>query len=90
MFRSVPQSTVSTVEGVTRVNLDHVEGNWKQLKSAAREQWGKLTASDWDTVAGRKDQLLGKIEERYGMSKDEAQRQAVNWAHTLREQSKEA
>ena len=58
------------------MNWDTIEGNWKQVKGKAREQWGKLTDSDWDQVAGKKDQLVGRIQERYGISKDEAQRQA--------------
>ena len=72
------------------MNWDRVEGNWKQFKGAAREQWGKLTDSDWDTLGGQKDQLVGKIQERYGISKDEAQRQADDWSRSLREQNKEA
>lgn len=71
------------------MNWDTVEGNWKQFKGAAREQWGKLTDNDWETVVGKKDQLVGKIQERYGISRDEAQRQADDWSRTLREQQKE-
>ena len=62
------------------MNWDRIEGNWKQVKGKAREQWGKLTVSDWDQVAGKKDQLVGRIQERYGISKDEAQMQADEWA----------
>ncbi len=60
--------------------LGQIEGNWKQMKGKAREQWGKLTDSDWDQIAGKKDQLVGRIQERYGISKDEAQKQADAWA----------
>ena len=62
------------------MNWDRIEGNWKQVKVKAREQWGKLTDSDWDQIAGKKDQLVGRIQERYGISKDEAQKQADEWA----------
>jgi len=62
------------------MNWDRVEGNWKQLKGKAREKWGKLTDSDFETIAGKKDQLIGRIQERYGISKDEALRQADEWA----------
>jgi uncharacterized protein YjbJ (UPF0337 family) len=65
---------------VAIMNWDRIEGNWKQLKGNAREQWGKLTDSDWEQVAGRKDQLVGRIQERYGISKEDAQRQADEWA----------
>ena len=62
------------------MNWDRIEGNWKQMKGKAREQWGKLTDSDFEQIAGRKDQLVGRIQERYGISKDEAQKQADTWA----------
>lgn len=62
------------------MNWDRIEGNWKQVKGAAREQWGKLTDSDWETVAGKKDQLVGKIQEHYGVTQDEAHTQAEAWA----------
>ena len=61
------------------VICERVEGNWKQLKGKAREQWGKLTDSDFEQIAGKKDQLVGRIQERYGISKDEAQKQADEW-----------
>ena len=64
------------------MNWDRVEGNWKQLKGKAREQWGKLTDSDWEQIAGKKDQLVGRIQERYGISKDEASKQADEWMRT--------
>jgi uncharacterized protein YjbJ (UPF0337 family) len=61
------------------MNWDRVEGNWKQLKGKAREKWGKLTDNDFEAIAGKKDQLVGRIQERYGISKDEAQKQADEW-----------
>ncbi len=67
------------------MNWDRIEGNWKQVKGAAREQWGKLTDSDWETVAGKKDQLVGKIQEHYGITQDEAHKQADEWAKAQRD-----
>ena len=61
------------------MNWDRIEGNWKQLKGKTLEQWGKLTSDDFDVVAGRRDQLAGKIQERYGVAKDEAERQVADW-----------
>ena len=61
------------------MNWDRIEGNWKQVMGKAREQWGKLTDSDLQVVAGRRDQLAGKIEERYGIAKEEAERQLAAW-----------
>ena len=65
------------------MNWDIVEGNWKQVKGAVREQWGKLTDSDLEQIAGKKDQLVGRIQERYGISRDAAQQQADQWARTV-------
>ena len=61
------------------MNKDRVEGNWKQLKGKVREQWGKLTDDDLDVIAGKRDQLLGRIQERHGVSKDEAEKQIKTW-----------
>ena len=57
------------------MNEDRTEGNWKQFKGKVKEQWGKLTDDDLDVIAGRRDQLSGKIQERHGIAKDEAERQ---------------
>jgi uncharacterized protein YjbJ (UPF0337 family) len=61
------------------MNWDRIEGNWKQLTGQAKEQWGKLTNDDIDVVAGRREQLSGKIQERYGVAKDEAEKQIAAW-----------
>jgi uncharacterized protein YjbJ (UPF0337 family) len=57
------------------MNWDRIQGNWKQMKGKVREQWGKLTDDDLDVIAGRRDQLLGRIQQRHGLAKDEADRQ---------------
>ena len=61
------------------MNWDRIEGNWKQFKGKAKEQWGKLTDDDLDVVSGKRDQLTGRIQERYGVAKDEAERQIDDW-----------
>ena len=61
------------------MNTDTVEGNWKQFKGKVKEQWGKLTDDDFDVIAGKRDQLLGRIQERHGISRDEAERQVKDW-----------
>jgi uncharacterized protein YjbJ (UPF0337 family) len=63
------------------MNWDRIEGNWKQVAGHAKEQWGKLTDDDIDIIAGRRDQLAGKIQEHYGVAKDEAERQLADWEH---------
>ena len=61
------------------MNWDRIEGNWKQFKGSVKEQWGKLTDDELDVIGGHKDKLLGKLQESYGISKDEADRQVAEW-----------
>jgi uncharacterized protein YjbJ (UPF0337 family) len=58
------------------MNQDRIQGRWKQFKGRLREQWGKLTEDDLDVIAGRRDQLLGRIQQRHGQARDEAERPA--------------
>ena len=64
------------------MNWDRIEGNWKQLKGKAKEQWGKLTDDDLTTISGKRDQLSGKLQERYGYAKDEADRYVDEWSRS--------
>jgi len=57
------------------MNWNIVEGNWKQFKGKVKAQWGKLTNDHLDVIAGNRDQLAGKIQETYGITKDEAEQQ---------------
>jgi uncharacterized protein YjbJ (UPF0337 family) len=57
------------------MNQDQIEGNWTQFKGKVKEQWGKLTDDDLDIIAGKRDQLLGRIQERHGIARDEAEKQ---------------
>ena len=61
------------------MNWETIQGNWKQVTGKAKEQWGKLTDDDMDVIAGRRDQLAGKIQERYGIAKDAAEKQVAEW-----------
>jgi len=61
------------------MNRDILEGKWEQLKGKAKVKWGKLTDDDLDVVEGRRDILAGKIQERYGISRDEAEAQLEAW-----------
>jgi len=65
------------------MNWDRIEGNWKQIKGEARRQWGKLTDDDFDIAAGNRQKLAGRIQERYGMAKDEAERAVDAWSRDL-------
>ena len=62
------------------MNWDTVQGKWKQFTGQAKENWGKLTDDDLDQAAGKRDQLVGKIQERYGIARDEAERQVDEWS----------
>jgi len=61
------------------MNWDQIQGNWKQATGKAKEQWGKLTDDDMVTVDGRRDQLSGKLQERYGIAKETAEEQIADW-----------
>lgn len=61
------------------MNWDIVRGKWNQLKGNVRVQWGKLTDDDIEQVAGHKDKLVGKLQERYGWSKEQAEQEAEKY-----------
>jgi uncharacterized protein YjbJ (UPF0337 family) len=65
------------------MNWDRIEGSWKQFTGKIRENWGKLTDDDIAVVDGKQERLIGRIQERYGVAKDEAQRQVKSWANSL-------
>jgi uncharacterized protein YjbJ (UPF0337 family) len=57
------------------MNTDILEGKWKQLRGEIRETWGELTDDELDQIAGKRDKLAGSLQEKYGWSRDEAERQ---------------
>jgi uncharacterized protein YjbJ (UPF0337 family) len=59
------------------MNWDVIKGNWKQFKGTVREQWGNLTDDHLDIIAGKREVLSGKIQETYGITKDEAEKQVA-------------
>jgi uncharacterized protein YjbJ (UPF0337 family) len=61
------------------MNSDQIKGKWKQLKGAARERWGKLTDDDFEIIAGQRDKLIGRIQERYGIAREQAQKEVDDW-----------
>lgn len=65
------------------MNWDQIEGKWQQFKGQAQEQWGELTNDDLDVAAGKRDQLAGCIQERYGKTKEEAEKEIDRWQSTL-------
>ena len=61
------------------MDWNRVEGDWKQSKGSVKERWGKLTDDDLAVIRGRRDQLEGKLQERYGYAKDRARREIEDW-----------
>ena len=64
------------------MNWDEIAAKWKQFKGSAKQTWGKFTDDDLDYVAGTRDRLIGRLQEKYGMTKTEAERQAEEWFKT--------
>lgn len=61
------------------MNADQLNGKWKQLKGAVKQHWGKLTDDDLESIAGNRDVLIGKLQERYGLAREVAQAKADEW-----------
>jgi len=65
--------------GGMTMDWNRVEGNWKEMKGKVKEQWGKLTDDDLDVINGKQDQLEGRLQQRYGYAKDQAQKEINDW-----------
>ena len=65
------------------MNWDQIEGNWKQFKGQAKQKWAKLTDSDWTMLSGKKDELVGRVQERYGYERDQAEREVDDWSRGI-------
>ncbi|MCB0168371.1 MAG: CsbD family protein [Anaerolineae bacterium] len=65
------------------MNEDIFQGKWKQFKGEVQKQWGKLTNDDVDVIEGERTKLEGRLQERYGYTKDEARREVDNFINNL-------
>jgi uncharacterized protein YjbJ (UPF0337 family) len=72
-------SSISIDEEESPMNRDIFKGQWMQLQGKVRQQWGKLTDDEVDEMRGDAEMLIGKIQERYGRSRDEAEREVSRW-----------
>jgi len=63
---------------------DQMAGKWKQVQGEARKQWGDLTDDDLEVAKGERDKLSGRIQERYGIAQEEANKQIDDWASKLK------
>lgn len=57
------------------MNWDQIQGKWKQVKGQVQQKWGDLTNDDLDVVDGKREELVGKVQARYGIAKEEAEKQ---------------
>lgn len=65
------------------MNWDQMEGKWRQAKGTVKQKWGKLTDDDLTFIGGSKDKFVGRLQERYGLSKEQAQNQIDEWVSTV-------
>jgi uncharacterized protein YjbJ (UPF0337 family) len=66
------------------MNWDQIQGKWRQVKGSVKQKWSKLTDDDLDYIDGARDKFIGRLQERYGIAKEDAQRKADEW---LKEQA---
>jgi uncharacterized protein YjbJ (UPF0337 family) len=79
----ISESPSDTNREGEQMNWDRIEGNWKQFVGKARQKWADLTDDDLDKVHGKKDELVGKIQERKGIAREEAEREVDEWSKSL-------
>src|SRR5687768_3506902 len=83
---SVDRGVVAAISPPQRsvtMNWDRVQGNWKQFKGQAQQKWGKLTDDDLDVIEGKRTELAGRLQERYGYAKDEAEKNIDSWLNSI-------
>lgn len=72
------------------MNWEQIEGNWRQMAGKVREKWGKLTDDDLTAIAGRREQLAGLLQQRYGIAKEIVDRQLDDFTRSLAVKTKPA
>jgi uncharacterized protein YjbJ (UPF0337 family) len=65
------------------MNWDTIKGNWKQITGKVKQKWGKLTDDDLKTVAGKRDELAGILQKKYGYAKDQAEKELDEFSRAL-------
>ena len=70
---------VSGINGRSAMNWDQIQGNWVKAKGKLRQQWGKLTDDDITLINGKREELAGRLQERYGYQKEQADKEIDNW-----------
>lgn len=65
------------------MNWDQIAGSWKEMKGRAKEKWGELTNDDLDRIAGKRDQMVGLLQRKYGYAKEKAEQEIESWSRGL-------
>lgn len=65
------------------MNWDQVKGNWKQLKGKAKQMWGDLTDEELDVIEGNREELAGRLQAKYGLTKEQAEEKVDDWVKKL-------
>ena len=65
------------------MNWDQVKGNWKQLKGKAQQVWGDFTDDELDVIEGKREELVGRLQAKYGYTKEKAEEEADSWIQKL-------
>jgi uncharacterized protein YjbJ (UPF0337 family) len=66
------------------MNWDQIEGKWKQLRGEMKAKWGRLTDDELDVIAGNRDKLIGKLQEKHGLNREQAERELDEWQRYVR------
>ena len=69
------------------MDSNRIEGSWNELKGKAKSKWGNLTDSELTQIGGKKDELMGRLQARYGYSKDKAKQEMESWLESLEQSS---
>ena len=72
------------------MNWERIEGNWKQFKGNVKLQWGRLTDDQLEVISGKRDLLAGKVQEMYGVTKEDAEKQLATWQEMQKENTPDA
>jgi len=76
--------TCSQMKGRIGMNWDQVKGSWKQVQGQVKQKWGKLTDDDLSVVAGKRDELAGVLQQKYGVAKEQAERELDDFVNSIK------
>jgi uncharacterized protein YjbJ (UPF0337 family) len=81
-----PVTAPASAKGKIEMNSEQFEGKWKQIQGQIRQKWGHLTDNDMQVIAGKRDVLIGRVEERYGLAKEKATSEVDGFLKSLQTQ----